>query len=228
MRGKTNLILTLLAVVAFGGLGLAQQTERKLHREAERVPVAFVAKRATRDSREVQAALADKKFLDACEILFTSGEMFLVDSAQVSTAGAQFVVTFNVVNEVTKEPGQYKQLVYEFDGKDSATAFNQENRSYRKPNLAGNTSKIKWPPPPPPWWPGSGGNTIGGSGPIFGGGTISGGFQWDDWHQVAVDNCHVTFFCPMFHTGKMKQEERASKANPSIKQTRWLLISCGC
>lgn len=235
MRGKTKLTLTILATLVLGSSGGAQSVRRVVPKEAEkRAPPAvsvreeaLVTKRLERDSTELQKVYDDKKFLDACTVLAASGEMFLADSARVARDGDKFAVTFNVVNEVSQEPGQYKQLVYAFDGKEAITYFNEQNDNYARVKPAsGAAGKIKLPPWPPKWtppkwtppkeWPGSGGGTIG----------LGGGPEWDDWHEVSVE-CHPSLLCPIY-SNKMRQEERASKTSPWIKQTRWILIHCGC
>lgn len=234
MKRTTTLVLAIFTVLVFSSLSFAQGGKKKLPREAEKIAAIrtaeVVSKRPTRDSPELKQALADKTFQDACLLLATSGEMFEVDSAQLSTDGEKSEVSFNVVNETTKAPGQYKQLVYSFDGKDAVTYFNGQNEKYVQPRtVSGGASKLQWPPPTPKWWPsswptppwpGSGGGTIG----------LGGGFDCGEWHQVSIDECHFTFIpiCSPLHAGKMKQEERVSTSNPSVKQTRWILLRCGC
>ncbi len=224
MKRKTNLLLTILAIFILGITASAQGGKKKLPREAEKLAAAVTK---TGDgavtltslkpgSPELEKAYADKNFLDACAILAASGEMFLAGSAQIARDGEKYAITFDVVIEATKTPGQYRQLVYAFDGKESSAYFNEKNEKYVQPKArSGAASKIKWPPV---WWPGSGGGSTG----------VGGGFEWGDWYQVSIDNCHFNFICPFIHAGKMRQEERVSKANSSIKQTRWILISCGC
>jgi hypothetical protein len=120
------------------------------------------------------------------------------------------------VNEGSGDTGQYRQLVYAFDGKEAKIFFQEKNERYAKSKAVGpGAKKIKFPPD---WWPGSGGGSTG----------LGGGTSWGDWHQVSIDNCHGNFACPFVHVGKMRQEERVSNSNSSIKQTRWILISCGC
>lgn len=244
MRRSTNLMLTILAMLVLSNSGAAQSVQKKVSREVGKTgpsPVsvkseaaastrdgAVVSKRLERGSPELEQVFADKKFLDACTTLVTSGEMFLIESGQIAKDGAAFAVTFSVVDEVTKEPGQYKQLVYAFDGKDAFAYFVDQNPNYRPvKSTSGAASKIKlpawpptWTPPkwtPPSWWPGSGGGSVG----------AGGGFEWSDWQQVSVE-CHPNLICPFIHQGRMRQEERASKSNPTIKQSRWILINCGC
>jgi hypothetical protein len=215
MKRMITMALAIFAVAACSSLGLAQRIQQAAPLTA-RTETAMREKRLHQGSPELTQVFADQKFLDACAILATSGEMFLVDSAVQSSDGKQSFITFTVVTEGTKEPGQYKQLVYEFDGKDRVVYFNDRNDRYQKlKSTPTSTSKMKWPPS---WWPGSGGGSTG----------LGGGFDWEDWHQVSIDNCHANFACPFVHVGKMRQEERASKANPAIKQTRWILVSCGC
>jgi hypothetical protein len=234
MKRTATLILMFFTVVVFSGLSFAQGGKKKLPREAEKIAAvrtaAVVSKRLSRDSPEVKQALADKKFQDAGLLLATSGEMFEIDSAQLSTDGEKSEVSFNVVDETTKAPGQYRQLVYSFDGKDAVIYFGEQNERYVQRRLvSGGANKLQWPPPTPQWWPsswptppwpGSGGGTIG----------FGGGFNWGDWHEVSIDECHFTFvpICSPLHAGKMRQEERVSKSNPSVKQTRWILLRCGC
>jgi hypothetical protein len=186
--------------------------------------------RLERGSPEMERAFADRKFLEACTTLVTDKEMFLIDSAQIARDKESFAITFKVVNEVTQEPGQYRQLVYAFDGKEALVYFSDENSGHIKvKTAAGSNIKIKlppwppkWTPPkwnPPDWWPGSGGVTGWG-----------GDIDWGDWKEISVE-CHASLLCPTFpfaHMGIMRQQVRASKSNPVIQETRWILVHCGC
>ena len=133
MKSMTTMALAIFAVTACSSLGLAQRVQQAAPLTA-RTETAMKEKRLHQGSPELTQVFADKKFLDACEILATSGEMFLVDSAVMSSDGNQSFITFKVVNEGTKEPGQYRQLVYAFDGKDAPKAlyFNEKNDTYQK------------------------------------------------------------------------------------------------
>src|ERR1044072_9165441 len=131
MRSRTKLTLTIFTILILGGLGMAQSVQRNAPTEVKKKASLKTTERATEIRRlersipELQKIYEDRKFLDACTVLATSGEMFWSDVAQIARDGEKFAVTFNVVNEVTKEPGQYKQLVYAFDGKNSLVYFNE-------------------------------------------------------------------------------------------------------
>lgn len=223
MHRKPLLALTIFAPLLFSSLATAQVTQRPNRQEgvtrevAVRAAEATPAKRLDKKSREYAQMVADKTFLDACEVVLADGERVVSDSGQISQAGSAFTITLNVTDDATGATGEYRQLVYSFDGKDAKVFFNEKNERYTKQKTAvgSGVKKIKFPPD---WWPGSGGGSTG----------LGGGSSWSDWHQVSIDNCHANFFCPFIHMGKMRQEERVSNLNSSIKQTRWILLSCGC
>lgn len=236
MKSKTNLPLTILAILILSIAGSAQGGKKKLPREAEKKNAAAVMAKTEDEaatstpvkpgSPELEKVYTDKNFLAACEILAAGGEMFLADSARVSRDGEKYAVTFDVVIEATKTPGQYRQLVYAFDGKEATVYFSGENDRYTAPKTTpGSNAKIIWPPKwwpkPPKSWPGSGGT---GTGPIIP------GEPWGDWHEVSRE-CHATVApaCSITLQGAwMKKEERTSTTNAGNKQTRWILIHCGC
>ena len=233
MNRKLNLSLTIFAILVFSHQASAQIVQKRSTQEIAKkgLPTKVTEREAPaltplrKNSQEYGRIVADKNFLAACEILAADGEMFVAESGQLSRDGEKFAATFNVVNEASKETGAYKQLVYAFDGKEAAVYFNEKNDNFRRTNSTGGGGSgakgLKWPPA---WWPGSGGGSVGGGGP-FGGG----GFQsWGDWHEVSTDNCHFSFICPAIHVGKMRLEQRTSNGSPTLTQTRWVLIHCGC
>jgi hypothetical protein len=233
MKRNLNLFLIIFAAMAFAISGFAQTT-KKPTREVVKIDKpsldvttgekkeTVISKRIERGSRELQRVYADKIFLNACEVLLMDGEMFLEETAQLLTDGDSFSVTFNVVNETTRTAGQYKQLVYSFDGKEASVYFNEKNDKPSNAKMGGGGGiKIKLPD----WWPGSGS----GGGVTFGGGSGgTSGNGWGEWQGVSIDNCHANLVCPMIHMGKMREEERYFSGNKLIKQTRWILIKCGC
>lgn len=171
------------------------------------------------NSQEYKRIAADKKFLDACEILAADGGMFLVESGQLSKDGEKFSATFNVANELSKSTGEYKQLVYNFDGKESAIYFNEKNDKFMRTTPSSN-QKLTWPKWPPSWWPGSGNGGI-----STGGAGI--GHSWSEWQEVSRE-CRPnlnSIACPI-HIGEMRKEQRTS--NTGAVQTRSILIHCGC
>jgi hypothetical protein len=237
MSRKAKLTLTVVALMFVGQTGFARVVQKRPIQEAPRRELsskvtkqeAVTSTRLDKNSREYNRVVADAKFLAACEILAADGEMFLDDSGKLSRDGEKFVATFSVVNEASKSPSEYKQLVYAFDGKESTVYFDGKNENFTptKPNGGGN-KKIKWPPA---WWPGSGGATIGsspgGTNPFGSGGVFS--QSWGDWHEAGVETCNFSFACPMtLHYGKMRLEERSSNGSPKWTQSRWILIRCGC
>ena len=238
MKRKDHLILTTLALLLLCQSGAAQGVPERVPREIDKRRATearprsekVVSRRVERGSPEVERAFGDRKFLDACEVLLASGEMFLVESAQFSTDGEQSALTFDVVNEASGEPGQYRQLVYAFNGKESIVYFYQQNENYKPSEpAAGGNAKLqlppwppKWTPPklnPPSWWPGSGGVNIN-----------PGVTDWGDWKEVST-GCHWTALCPLIGLnvfGKMRQERRASKSNPNVTEDRWVVLNCVC
>src|SRR5258706_15672774 len=162
MLPKFNLILTMFALLLPCQAGAAQgvrksaplEIDKRGKTEAGPRSEKMVSRRVERGRPEMGRAFGDKKFLAACEVLLGSGEMFLAESAQFSTDGEKSSLTFNVVNEASREPGQYRQLVYAFDGKESIAYFYQQNENYRasKPAGGGN-AKLQLPPWPPKWTP---------------------------------------------------------------------------
>jgi hypothetical protein len=237
MSRTSKLTLTIVALSVLSQMGLAQVVQKRPTQEAPRkeLPTKLTKQDAAastpldKGSREYRQIVADKKFMAACEILAADGEMFLAESGKLSRDGEKFAASFAVVNEAGNSPGAYRELVYAFDGKEAAVYFDGKNENFTPSKPAGgSTKKIKWPPS---WWPGSGGVTIGSSGP-FSGGPFSGGSpfsqSWGDWHEVGVDNCNFSFACPAIHYGKMRLEERSSNGSPKWTQTRWILIHCGC
>jgi hypothetical protein len=222
MHRRPLLTLTIFAPLLLISLATAQPAQRPSETVKKDLAVraapaeATAAKRVDKKSREYAQMVADKNFLAACEVVLADGEKLVPDSGQISQEGPAFTITHSVVNEGSGDTGQYRQLVYAFDGKEAKIFFQEKNERYAKSKAVGpGAKKIKFPPD---WWPGSGGGSTG----------LGGGTSWSDWHQVSIDNCHANFFCPVFHMGKMRQEERVSNSNSSIKQTRWILISCGC
>jgi hypothetical protein len=234
MRRSSNLTLIIVALLFFSYQGLAQVVQKRSTQGAAKKELstkvtkeeAVALTPLDKNSREYRQIVADKNFLAACEILAADGEMFVAESGQLSRDGEKFAATFNVVNEASQSTGAYRQLVYAFDGKESIAYFTERNENFTRPKSAvgGSAKKLSWPPS---WWPGSGGGTI-----SVGGGVKTGGggvFQsWGDWHEVSIDNCHFTFSCPAINVGKMRQEQRTSNGSPTMTQTRWILIHCGC
>lgn len=238
MIPKFNLILTMLGLLLLCQAGAAQGVQKSVPKEIDKRGATearqrsdkVVSRRVERGSPEMERAFGDKKFLTACEVLLASGEMFLAETAQFSTVGKKSSLTFDVVNEASREPGQYRQLVYAFDGKESIAYFYQQNENYRpsKPAAGGNAKlqlppwPPKWTPPklnPPSWWPSSGGGSANPS-----------GTNWGDWKEVSTE-CHWTALCPLIGLsvlGKMRQEKRVSTSNSNVSEIRWVLVNCIC
>jgi hypothetical protein len=239
MIRKLNLILTMLALLLACQAGAAQGVQKRVPMEINKRGATearprsekVVSRGVERCSPEMERAFGDEKFLAASEVLLASGEMFLAESAQLSTVGEKSSLTFDVVNEASREPGQYRQLVYAFDGKESIAYFYQQNENYRpsQPAVGGNAKlqlpswPPKWTPPklnPPSWWPGSGGGNFN-----------PGVTDYGDWKEVSTE-CHWTTLCPLIGLnvfGKMRQERRVSQSNPNATpETRWVLVNCVC
>ena len=224
MNSKIHVTLIMLAAVLTLNVGMAQTAPSVSTKPAAKTQSAqtaakneaVISRPLSKASPELKRAYGDKKFLAACEILAADGEMFLADTARISRTGEKFSITFKVVTEKNQAVGEYKQLVYSFDGKASSVSFNEKNDKYAPVfSPSAKNLKLKWPPA---WWPGSGTGTIG----------IGGGTSWGEWQPKSIDNCHFNFPCSPFHVGKMREEERISNSNTSVKQTRWILIYCGC
>jgi len=223
MNRKLTLIATAF-VISVSRVGAAEPAQKKSDQEPKRTSSesatgeTIKTQRPDKNSPELRRVYRDAKFLQACATLAADGEMFVADSAQLSKDKEKFAVTFDVVNEANKSTGEFKQLVYAFDGKEATVFFNKKNDKFtRTKPKGGGAQTLKWPPK---WWPGSGAGNIG---------LGCGGSGWGDWYEVTIDNCHFTFIsCLGLHAGKMRGEERICNGNPSVKQTRWILIHCAC
>jgi len=219
MNHKFNFIVVIIAFFLFSAVGMAQTVPKptvKATTQTSPKSETLTSRPIDKRSPELRRAFADKKFLDACEILAIDGEMFLADTARISTDGKRFSITFSVVNERNRSGGRYKQLVYSFDGKESGVTFKEKNDKYVPVKTSGDVKnlKLKWPPD---WFPSRSGGTLG----------SGGGFSWGPWTEVKVE-CRFDFFCPGQHIAKMRLQERSSISNPHIKQTRWILFHCYC
>ncbi len=184
------------------------------------------------NSPEIKSIFGNKSFFETLKILVANGEKLDIKTAKKTTfvnkpterkekiSNKQYEISFDVLTEDGKAFGEYKKLVYLFDGKNTVIYFDEQNSEPIEfttmiltekwidelPLSKKQKDKLKDERTDKSFC-----------------------FKWNSWQTIRSNYCDYNYFC----VGKnqratYRDEKRTCKKNSNHSQTRKVKLNCGC
>ncbi len=222
MKKNLSLLGLVLVLLVFNKSGLAQ-----LKTEAESKQTTSVKLEA--NSSELKSVFENKSFVEALKVLVASGEKLDIKTAKKTTfvnktnekaeksMNKQYEITFDVLTEDGKSFGEYKRMVYAFEGNNTFIYFDEPNSETI--DLASMTLTGKWIEELPLSVKQKDKLKAEKAAASF-------CFKWNGWQTTSIE-CDYNYFCAFTNQrARYLNEKRTCKTNSNHVQTRRVKIKC--